>query len=87
MGIDIKQLNKIENPDLKVEYLLSAIDNHIEDGKKKHLGGLKPQGSQSMTNFGTQKQNNFILSTNNLSKKDNNFLSNSQISEKIESKY
>ena len=40
-----------------------------------------------MTNFGSQKQNNFIFSTNNLSKKDNNFLSNSQISEKIESKY
>lgn len=60
--------------------MLNAIDNHIEDGKKKVLGGIKPQGTQSVTNFGTQKQNHFILSTNNLSKKENNFLSNSQIS-------
>lgn len=60
--------------------MLNAINNHIEDGKKKLLGGLKSQGSQSMTNFGTQKQNNFVLSTKNLTKKDNNFLSNSQVS-------
>lgn len=49
--------------------MMNSVDNHIEDGKKKLFGGMKPQGSQSVTNFGSQKQNNFVLSTNNLSKK------------------
>lgn len=67
--------------------MMNSVDNQIEDGKKKLFGGMKLQGSQSVTNFGTQKQNNFILSTNNLSKKENIFLSYSQISQKLESKY
>ena len=49
--------------------MLNAINSHIEDGKKKLLGDMRPQGTQSVTNFGSQKQNNFILSTNNLFKK------------------
>jgi len=49
--------------------MLNAVDTHIEDGKKKLFGGMRSQGTQSVTNFGSQKQNNFLLSTNNIFKK------------------
>ena len=84
LGIDIKQLNKIDDSEAKIQFMLNSIDKQIEDQKRKVLYS---RNAGNGSNGNGQKLCSFTMSINSLPTKENNFMQGADYVEKIPSKY
>jgi hypothetical protein len=64
LGIDIKQLNKIDDSEAKIQFMLNSIDKQIEDQKRKVFYNLR-----NVSNGAGQKTCNFTMSMSGFSTK------------------
>ncbi len=75
LGIEIKQLNKIDDSDEKIDFMLKSIDKQIEDHKRKMLYNSRTAANTSK-GVG-QKTCNLLISLSSMATKEKKFMQGS----------